>query len=49
MILESRDFDVFGVVRADGCKDPGLLEKMGIPAQPIVRYSLIVHYCQIIL
>jgi len=36
MILESRDFEVFGTMNQDGCKTPGLLDQMGIPAQPII-------------
>lgn len=36
MVLESRDFDVFGVVNTDGCRTPGLLDQMGIFPQPII-------------
>lgn len=42
MILESRDFDAFGIVNSDGCRSPGLLDQMGIPSHPIVS-DLLIH------
>jgi len=39
LVMDSRDFDLLGILNPDGCKTPGLLEQMGIDVQPIVMIN----------
>lgn len=46
LVLESRDFELFGSMNPDGCRTPGLLESMGINVHPIVSSALYFYECK---